>query len=290
MITPRPLRIRLLVGVGALALVSTACGVAGAQSEVGPMNDTSASATTQASLELSATLPAADLAARVYFDEEEHWTAERAIQQCMNSSGFEYELAPYFPVDIIRLDGRYGPTKEQQAVAANDRHEDETALNPTFATLDEAGRDAWSAAFFGGDDLIVWIQVGDRRSGRPAGGCLEKGLEAAVGDVDLWVETRELIEDLFRDSKAAAEKDPRVQDALAQWSACMRSSGYPTIATLEDMEHVQGDDLLLAGVRCNNAVGLATSWFLVETEVQLALLGERGAMLESMLAGTSLGR
>lgn len=241
---------------------------------------------------IDGTLPLGALLQQVFLDEEQHFTAERAIQQCMESRGFEYDLVPYFAVNFTDTDRRYGITDEQAASVygyqrppkPGDEQRNKLEEELTVNAPNRAG--IWETAFFGEDTVRIdlpdggWIEY-------TAGGCLDVGRQAAVGDVAAWMELTERIQGLIGESYGGAENDPRVQEALTRWVSCMESAGY-VVTSLEDAPYGQGEEAAVADARCNNASGLATTWMEVESEFQWLLLAEHQATLDALLDKTSL--
>ncbi len=237
-------------------------------------------------IESDGTLPLAALLQQVSFDEEQHLIVERAIQQCMEGLGFEYDLVPFFAVDFTDTDHRYGITDEQAAGVygyqrppkPGDEQRDKLEEELTVNAPNRAG--AWEAALLGEDTVRIDLESGGWFE-YTAGGCLDVGRQAAVDDVAAWMELNERIQRLIGESYADAENDPRVRQALTRWVSCMESAGY-VVTSLEDAPYGQGKEAATADARCNNASGLAATWMQVESEFQWLLLSEHQTTLDAL--------
>lgn len=223
----------------------------------------------------------------LFIDEAEHFKIERAIHACMTEAGFDFAIGPYYPIDFLDTEGRYGITDEAKAaeygyeggpVAAV--HE---ALEEHRALLFDISRSqvGWEEAFFGTERIYIDAGIGGGIE-RLAGGCLDAGYESVVGDVNAWHDLLARVLSVQGEAYAAAEADPRVQAALAAWSNCLAGAGYQA-ATLEDIPSWAGVDGAVADARCNNTAGLASTWGEVQTTVLADLLQASGANLNGLL-------
>jgi hypothetical protein len=125
------------------------------------------------------------------------------------------------------------------------------------------------------------------RSTVRVGGCLQEGWDAVVGDYVAWVSLSERIQSVIAEASKAAESDPRVQVAVAEWAACMAEAGY-AVTSLEGAPYDGGPAAAVADARCHNVTNLASIWASVEAEYQWSLLPAHSDALADLFDATTL--
>jgi hypothetical protein len=158
--------------------------------------------------------------------------AENLIHDCMQRQGFEY-----VPVDPAAqqeaLTGVKGLTKdefEQQfgygITTLYEQRLQNAELGPNRAireSLPASDRAAYDQTLYGDDPtatLAVALDTGDFTR---LGGCVREAADDAFGGAQVLGDLTAKLDQL--DERIVA--DPRMVDAIAQWSRCMRDAGYP---------------------------------------------------------------
>jgi hypothetical protein len=157
--------------------------------------------------------------------------AENLIQQCMARQGFEY-----VPVDPreqeAALTGARGLSKddfeEQYGYGITTLYEqrlEQAASNPNTRirnTLTESERIAYDRTLNGGDPTATFAVALDTGDFSHLGGCLREATEQVFGGADILA----TLETELAEVEERALNDPRMVEAIDEWSACMSDAGY----------------------------------------------------------------
>ncbi|MER5356262.1 hypothetical protein ABT093_38840 [Kitasatospora sp. NPDC002551] len=111
----------------------------------------------------------------------------------------------------------------------------------------------------------------------PREGCQREGLDKAGGILDVSLSGR-----LDNESFGTSQADPRVQEALGQWSSCMAGKGYTVDLPENAFKLAPGGGagavssaeiaVALADVDCKETVNLVGIWFETESRIQRELI------------------
>lgn len=125
----------------------------------------------------------------------------------------------------------------------------------------------------------------------PPGGCVGQAVaEFAPPDEKGRVAGEELVSRIQADAWHQAQRDSRVVDAFAAWSACMAAAGYQYKAPMEAnddpaWQKTAGTQREIAtasaDVACKEKTSLIDTWSTVEAEVQAELIAKNRGDLEA---------
>jgi hypothetical protein len=120
----------------------------------------------------------------------------------------------------------------------------------------------------------------------PAGGCYAQA-GRQIGDANLDADLPNRLDTQSMDRSTA---DPRVQAALAKWSACMAGKGYHVDSPLNadtlvpDLNSPEPStaeiQVAVADVTCKQSTDLINTWFAVETSLQKTLIASNQLALQ----------
>jgi hypothetical protein len=162
---------------------------------------------------------------------EDYWAqqnqeSERAIQQCMNDAGFEYEPMGAEDISFDQYNGLSQLEYAQQFgfgmwTTMDPENQQTGPMNewPNQSIVDELPPEEQNA----------WFEVNNR--------CSQDAYSATN---DPW--SNPMVQQIMEDFGQDVENDPRVRDALAAWQDCMADSGHPFANEGEMYEQVYGGD------------------------------------------------
>jgi len=156
--------------------------------------------------------------------------AESLIRDCMKTKGFEY-----VPVDPVAqqadLVGQTGLSDEdfaaQYGYGLTTLYEQRKRLgggpNAAYrASLAPTDQAAYDRTLYGDDVSATFSVALDTGDYSRLGGCTKDATNAVFGGIDILQSLQDKLDEL--DGRIAA--DPRMTDAIAKWSACMRDAGF----------------------------------------------------------------
>lgn len=173
---------------------------------------------------------------------------ETAIARCMARAGFEY-----VPVDVQTVELAQQYVRADPEVSRRDYHErwgyGETTrfddpvrtvgLGPNrriFNSLSPAAQEAYNHTLFGENPDMTFVWTLDEEDFSETGGCTRKGVAAAFTKAQLlgtYVNPKDVL----------VESDPRVVEAVAAWTQCMREAGYDGYEDQDEIMEELGDRL-----------------------------------------------
>ena len=153
------------------------------------------------------------------------------IADCMTEAGFEY-----IPVDVktielaqsrVRMDPGYTRRsyKEKWGLGVTTRYDNpvrDTGLGPNLAiwrALPPSDREAYSRTLWGDDPNADFVFTFDEEDFSSTGGCTRKAVAQVFTPAQLkgtYVNPKDVLVD----------SDPRIIEALHNWSKCMHARGY----------------------------------------------------------------
>jgi hypothetical protein len=149
---------------------------------------------------------------------QQNQESERAIQQCMNEAGFEYELTGAQDMTFDQYNGLSQLEYAQQYgfgmwTTMDPDNQQSGPMNewPNQSIVDELPTEEQNA----------WFEVNNRCS---------QGAYSGSGDP--W--SNPMVQQIMEDFRQDVDNDARYRDALAAWQACMADSGHP-FADQEEM-------------------------------------------------------
>ena len=156
--------------------------------------------------------------------------AENHIRDCMQAKGFEY--VPVDPVaqqaDLVGQTGLSDDEFEEQfGYGLTTLYEQRKQLvdGPNEAirnSLSEADRIAYDQTLYGDDTTATFAVVLDTGDYDRLGGCVKEATAEVFGGVDVLLSLQEKLDELDE----AIIADPRMVEAISDWSECMRKAGY----------------------------------------------------------------
>ena len=174
---------------------------------------------------------------------------EAMIGRCMTRAGFEY-----VPVDVQTVELAQQYVRADPNVSRRDYHErwgyGETTrfddpvrtvgLGPhnrrIFDSLSPADQVAYNRTLFGEDPDMTFVWTLDEEDFSQTGGCTREGAAAAFTKAQLlgtYVNPKDVM----------VESDPRIVEAVADWTQCMREAGYDGYEDQDEIMEELGDRL-----------------------------------------------
>ena len=174
---------------------------------------------------------------------------EAMIASCMTRAGFEY-----VPVDVQTVELAQQYVRADPNVSRRDYHErwgyGETTrfddpvrtvgLGPhnrrIFDSLSPADQVAYNRTLFGEDPDMTFVWTLDEEDFSQTGGCTREGAAAAFTKAQLlgtYVNPKDVM----------VESDPRIVEAVADWTQCMREAGYDGYEDQDEIMEELGDRL-----------------------------------------------
>lgn len=210
---------------------------------------------------------------------------EILIKRCMESQGFQYTARSlHAPANdpSAGVGRRYGPDDRALAqqyglLIAPDPPAIITPASP------EEGTEAFDFALTGGSGPIG---VSDQTISESPGshGCIGEAVDQLT-DGDHTTGMSDLAVGLNHAGYDQATADPRVVDALANWSACMKKEGisaqnpvtedWGIERPLETPPSKREVSTALASIDCSESVNLYGIWYSVEVEMENALIAQK---------------
>jgi hypothetical protein len=174
---------------------------------------------------------------------------EATIGRCMARAGFEY-----VPVDVQTVELAQQHVRADPNVSRRDYHErwgyGETTrfddpvrtvgLGPhnrrIFDSLSPADQVAYNRTLFGENPDMTFVWTLDEEDFSQTGGCTREGVAAAFTKAQLlgtYVNPKDVM----------VESDPRIVEAVADWTQCMREAGYDGYEDQDEIMEELGDRL-----------------------------------------------
>jgi hypothetical protein len=157
-------------------------------------------------------------------------TAENLIRDCMKTNGFEY--VPVDPVaqqaDLVGQTGLSDEDFESEfGYGLTTLYEQRKALGQgpngaIRATLSPADQVAYDRALYGDDVTATFAVAVDTGDYSRLGGCVKEATIEVFGGADVI----ESLQDKLTELEDRIVTDPRMAEAIAEWSSCMREAGY----------------------------------------------------------------
>ncbi|MDX1521713.1 MAG: hypothetical protein R3264_08805 [Anaerolineae bacterium] len=168
---------------------------------------------------------------------------EANIAECMNAAGFEYIPVDYLTVRKAMVSDKSAPGMGDEEYAATFGYGISTQLRPAgtppqhagpdsviqlglgeqniqiFDSLSEADQIAYNHTLFGENTDATFALKLEQEDFSETGGCTRTAIEQVF-------EPEQLSASYYNPGDALIEQDPRMIEALAQWSACMREAGF----------------------------------------------------------------
>jgi len=235
------------------------------------------------------------------FDPEQMFTVEKAQAQlgtsCMARFGFSYThpalLQPRRGSDVptTRRDGRYGP--QNAAVMAQwGYHSEGGDVGAGSAPPRPQLSQQMTAALRGSSDMKQKYGPGGQViNGQtvPDHGCVGETVKKLTGAVDGRVGDAQLAEDLKFRTLQDSQQDARTRAVFAQWSQCMKESGFsypdPVAAmgdkTWSDSPVPTPHEILVAtaDAACRHSTNLVGVWYAVDFAYQQQAIAENAAAM-----------
>jgi hypothetical protein len=153
------------------------------------------------------------------------------ISQCMADAGFEYVPVDVQTVEAAQARVRRDPGdtrvgyKEKWGLGVTTRFDHpvrDIGLGPNlkiWKSLPERDQEAYSHTLWGDDPTADFVWTFDEEDFSPTGGCTRKAVARVFTPAQLkgtYVNPKDVL----------VESDPRIIEALHNWSKCMRARGY----------------------------------------------------------------
>ena len=153
------------------------------------------------------------------------------ISQCMADAGFEYVPVDVQTVEAAQARVRRDPGdtrvgyKEKWGLGVTTRFDHpvrDIGLGPNlkiWKSLPERDQEAYSHTLWGDDPTADFVWTFDEEDFSPTGGCTRKAVAQVFTPAQLkgtYVNPKDVL----------VESDPRIIEALHNWSKCMRARGY----------------------------------------------------------------
>ena len=174
---------------------------------------------------------------------------ENIIGKCMARAGFEY-----VPVDVKTVELAQQYVRADPDVSRHDYHArwgyGETTrfddpvrsvgLGPQnrriFNSLSAAAQDAYNRTLYGENPEMTFVWTFDEEDFSQTGGCTRKGIAAAFTK-------NQLLGTYVNPKDVLVESDPRIVEAVARWTECMRQAGYDGYEDQDEIMEELGDRL-----------------------------------------------
>jgi hypothetical protein len=215
--------------------------------------------------------------------EDEHAAIQRAngllVEECMAAKGFDWPARPPELGNVfarnVRGSRRYAYVDDRDVAAEWGYHVVETR------EIDDLHEKP-------SEELLSALD-GDYEWPDPPGGCMGEAHERLAGDMELiedgGINLPYAVSDLNFEAYRISQEDPRVVNALDEWSACMADGGYDIEDPIEylpaeiDVDSPEPSEfeieMALWDVECQERTDLINIWFDAETEIQEGMLAEQ---------------
>jgi hypothetical protein len=157
--------------------------------------------------------------------------AQSLIAECMADAGFEYVPVDVQTIEAAQARVRQDPGltrreyKQKYGLAVTTRFDNpvrDTGLGPnlqTWTSLPPQAQEAYSRTLWGEDPDADFVFTLDEEDFSSTGGCTRKAVAQVFTPAQLkgtYVNPKDVL----------LESDPRIVEALDNWTACMRERGY----------------------------------------------------------------
>ncbi|MFC1415366.1 hypothetical protein [Streptacidiphilus cavernicola] len=212
---------------------------------------------------------------------------------CLSGYGFTYAppepgTAPPPDYDPSNMERRYGISDPAKAAVYGYHLAHGTPASPTMAPMSVDEQTAlYGQPFHSATGTPAPAPTEVAGKAVPAGGCMQSAYDRLGGFVDTSVPDK-----LDAQSIETSQADPRVQAALARWSACMARSGYH-FSVPDDAPNAGGTmaaptagakeiKIAVADVHCKAQSALVSTWYQVEKAVQQHQVDQNLAALDKV--------
>ena len=174
---------------------------------------------------------------------------EVIIGKCMARAGFEYVPVDVKTVELAQLYVRADPRVSRRdyhqrwGYGETTRFDDpvrSVGLGPQnrriFNSLSPADQEAYNRTLYGEDPDMTFVWTFDEEDFSQTGGCTRKGVAAAFTK-------KQILGTYVNPKDVMVESDPRIVEAVAAWTECMRQAGYDGYEDQDDIMEELGDRL-----------------------------------------------